>query len=62
MFGDSKSSDTVVMNVLGDIIRNYDLVLVQEIKDVDMNAPTRLLQEVNSEGPGVCSSREAISV
>ena len=50
------------MNVLGDIIRNYDLVLVQEIKDVDMNAPTRLLQEVNSEGPGVCSSREAISV
>ena len=50
VFGQSKSAKTDVMNVLADIIRTYDIVAVQEIRDSSGTALDNLLRQVNSDG------------
>jgi endonuclease/exonuclease/phosphatase family metal-dependent hydrolase len=50
VFGPAKASRPEVLAVLATIIRQYDLVAVQEIRDVSGQAPRRLLDAINANG------------
>ena len=50
VFGPAKASRPDVLATLARIIRQYDLVAVQEIRDVSGQAPLRLLEAVNDGG------------
>ena len=50
VFGQSKSAKADVMNVLSDIIRTYDIIAVQEIRDSSGTALDNLIKQVNSDG------------
>ena len=50
VFGKSKASKPEVMDVLADIIRTYDIVAIQEIRDKDQTALPQLVDLVNSKG------------
>jgi len=51
VFGPTKAAKAEVMATLASIVRRYDLVAVQEIKDISGQAPQRLLEACNAE-PG----------
>ncbi len=50
IFGPSKAGKADIMAELATIIREYDLVVVQEIKDSKENVPWDFLSEINSDG------------
>jgi deoxyribonuclease-1-like protein len=50
VFGTTKASKPEVMDVLGKIIRTYDVVAIQEIRDASQTALPALVDEVNSDG------------
>ncbi|NXO02854.1 DNSL2 protein, partial [Rhinopomastus cyanomelas] len=47
-FGDTKMSYEEVANIIVSILSRYDLVLVQEVRDSDLSAVTRLMEQLNS--------------
>ncbi|NWI62970.1 DNSL2 protein, partial [Todus mexicanus] len=47
-FGDTKMSNEGVANVIVGILRRYDVVLVQEVRDSDLSAVTQLMEQLNS--------------
>ena len=50
VFGTTKASREDVMNVLGQTIRSYDLIAIQEVRDRSGTALPALLTEVNRDG------------
>lgn len=50
VFGQSKASDDEVMTTLAKIIRNFDIIAIQEIRDSSGTAAPLLLEYVNSDG------------
>lgn len=50
VFGQTKTSKPEVMEILADIIRRYDLVAIQEIRDAAGTAILALRDKVNEEG------------
>lgn len=52
VFGQSKAAKPEVMDVLAEIIRNYDVVAVQEIRDSSGTALPALVEKVNEGGLG----------
>jgi len=50
VFGTTKASKPEVMEVLGNIIRTYDVVAIQEIRDKSQTALPTLVDTVNSDG------------
>ncbi len=50
VFGTTKAANGEVMDVLGEIIRSYDIIAIQEIRDSTGAALPALLEEVNSDG------------
>jgi len=50
VFGQSKASDDRVMTTLAEIIRNFDIIAIQEIRDSSGTAAPLLLDYVNSDG------------
>ena len=50
IFGQSKASNQEVMDILVQIIRNFDIVAIQEIRDAAGTAILTLRDRVNSEG------------
>lgn len=50
VFGVSKADKPEVMNVLADIVRTYDVVAIQEIRDASQTALPELVALVNSDG------------
>ncbi|XP_077590522.1 deoxyribonuclease-1 isoform X2 [Stigmatopora nigra] len=50
-FGDKKSSNTTLMDVISKIIHRYDIILIQEVRDSDLSATKKLLQHVNKQTP-----------
>ncbi len=50
VFGTTKAEKDEVMDVLGDVIRSYDIIAIQEIRDSTGTALPALLEEVNSDG------------
>jgi len=51
VFGKTKASKPEVMDVLGKIIRTYDVVAIQEIRDKSQTALPALVDVVNSDNP-----------
>ena len=47
VFGDTKMSNQTVVNELVDVFQRYDMVAVQEIKDIDEEVPYQFLDELN---------------
>jgi len=50
IFGISKASKPEVMEVLADIIRTYDIIAIQEIRDASQTALPALVDLANSDG------------
>ena len=50
VFGISKASKPEVMDVLADIIRTYDIIAIQEIRDKSQTALPALVDLVNTDG------------
>lgn len=50
IFGETKAGRPAVMAELASIIRKYDIVAVQEIKNIAQTVPTQFLTEINSDG------------
>ena len=48
IFGDTKMSNDTVVAELVDIFQRYDMVAVQEIKDIDQEVPYLFLDELNN--------------
>ncbi|KAM8824117.1 deoxyribonuclease-1 [Synchiropus picturatus] len=46
-FGDKKASNATIMGLLSQIIQRYDIVLIQEVRDKDLSATTKLMEHVN---------------
>ncbi|KFU88007.1 Deoxyribonuclease-1-like 2, partial [Chaetura pelagica] len=47
-FGDTKMSNREVADVITGILKRYDVVLVQEVRDSDLSAVTDLMEQLNS--------------
>ncbi|XP_075292445.1 deoxyribonuclease-1-like 2 [Opisthocomus hoazin] len=47
-FGDTKMSNEGVAGIIISILRRYDVVLVQEVRDSDLSAVTELMEQLNS--------------
>ncbi|NXW55804.1 DNSL2 protein, partial [Eurystomus gularis] len=47
-FGDTKMSNKEVASIIISILRRYDVVLVQEVRDSDLSAVTQLMEQLNS--------------
>lgn len=50
IFGKTKASKPAIMAELASIIRKYDIVAIQEIKNKEGSVPTQFLTEINSDG------------
>ncbi|XP_045897477.1 deoxyribonuclease-1 [Micropterus dolomieu] len=50
-FGDKKSSNTTLMNIISTIVHRYDIILIQEVRDCDLSATKRLMQHINNASP-----------
>ncbi|KAM3598832.1 uncharacterized protein V6R79_023135 [Siganus canaliculatus] len=48
-FGDTKASNPTVMNLITTIVRRYDIILIQEVRDTDLSATKKLMEYVNSD-------------
>ncbi|KAL3054380.1 hypothetical protein OYC64_006665 [Pagothenia borchgrevinki] len=46
-FGDKKSSNSTLMDLISTIVHRYDIVLIQEVRDSDLSATKRLMDRVN---------------
>lgn len=50
-FGDKKSSNSTIMNIISKIVHRYDIILIQEVRDSDLSATKRLMEHVNKGSP-----------
>uniref|UniRef100_A0AAR2JFZ9 Endonuclease/exonuclease/phosphatase domain-containing protein n=1 Tax=Pygocentrus nattereri TaxID=42514 RepID=A0AAR2JFZ9_PYGNA len=46
-FGNKKASNATLLDIISTVVRRYDIVLIQEVRDSDLSATTRLMQRVN---------------
>ncbi|KAL7861305.1 hypothetical protein AOLI_G00176540 [Acnodon oligacanthus] len=46
-FGNKKASNATLLDIISTIVHRYDIVLIQEVRDSDLSATTRLMQQVN---------------
>uniref|UniRef100_A0A8C7NR19 Deoxyribonuclease I n=1 Tax=Oncorhynchus mykiss TaxID=8022 RepID=A0A8C7NR19_ONCMY len=42
-FGDKKSSNSTLMDIITQIVHRYDIVLIQEVRDTDLSATNKLI-------------------
>ncbi|NXC61902.1 DNAS1 protein, partial [Aleadryas rufinucha] len=49
-FGDTKMSNQTVANIIVSILSEYDIILVQEVRDADLSAVNNLMDQLNSAG------------
>ncbi|NXP50744.1 DNAS1 protein, partial [Heliornis fulica] len=47
-FGDSKMSNQTLSNIIVNILLGYDITLVQEVRDADLSAVKKLMDQLNS--------------
>ncbi|KFP07917.1 Deoxyribonuclease-1, partial [Calypte anna] len=50
-FGDSKMSNQTIAGIIGSILSGYDISLVQEVRDADLSAVRKLMEQLNSASP-----------
>ncbi|XP_037545335.1 deoxyribonuclease-1 [Nematolebias whitei] len=46
-FGDQKSSNTTLMDIISTIVHRYDIILIQEVRDNDLSATKKLMDHIN---------------
>ncbi|XP_042361124.1 deoxyribonuclease-1 [Plectropomus leopardus] len=46
-FGDKKASNSTLLNFITKIVRRYDIILIQEVRDSDLSATEKLMEHVN---------------
>ncbi|NXI45001.1 DNAS1 protein, partial [Galbula dea] len=46
-FGDSKMSNQTIANIIVSILSGYDITLVQEVRDADLSAVKKLMDQLN---------------
>ncbi|XP_066498381.1 deoxyribonuclease-1 [Hoplias malabaricus] len=46
-FGNKKASNATLLDIISTIVLRYDVVLIQEVRDSDLSATNRLMQQVN---------------
>ncbi|XP_007245609.3 deoxyribonuclease-1 [Astyanax mexicanus] len=46
-FGNKKASNATLLEYISTIVHRYDIVLIQEVRDNDLSATNRLMQQVN---------------
>ncbi|NXY23592.1 DNAS1 protein, partial [Atrichornis clamosus] len=59
-FGDSKMSNQTVANIIVSILSEYDIILVQEVRDADLSAVKDLMDQLNSAGGHAYSFLDSI--
>nr|CAA04665.1 deoxyribonuclease I [Oreochromis mossambicus] len=50
-FGDTKASNATLMNIITKIVKRYDVILIQEVRDSDLSATQTLMNYVNKDSP-----------
>jgi len=50
-FGDKKSSNGTLMDIISTIVHRYDIILIQEVRDSDLSATNKLMEHVNKGSP-----------
>ncbi|XP_039467494.1 deoxyribonuclease-1-like [Oreochromis aureus] len=50
-FGDTKASNATLMNIITKIVKRYDVILIQEVRDSDLSATQTLMDYVNKDSP-----------
>ncbi|KAM3863922.1 deoxyribonuclease-1-like [Diretmus argenteus] len=50
-FGDKKSSNNTLMEIISTIVHRYDIILIQEVRDNDLSATKKLMEHVNKGSP-----------
>uniref|UniRef100_A0A7N9AV58 Deoxyribonuclease n=1 Tax=Mastacembelus armatus TaxID=205130 RepID=A0A7N9AV58_9TELE len=53
-FGDKKASNSTVMDIISmdrNIVKRYDVILIQEVRDSDLSATRKLMEYVNNSSP-----------
>ncbi|NXL46998.1 DNAS1 protein, partial [Podilymbus podiceps] len=50
-FGDSKMSNQTIANIIVSILSEYDITLVQEVRDSDLSAVRKLMDQLNRASP-----------
>jgi hypothetical protein len=48
--GQSKLNDPTRINVIIDILKNYDIIAIQEVKDITLQLPQQLVNKMNVDG------------
>ncbi|XP_068003031.1 deoxyribonuclease-1-like [Melanerpes formicivorus] len=51
VFGDAKMSNQTIANIIVSILSEYDIALVQEVRDSDLSAVKNLMEKLNSASP-----------
>ncbi|XP_030645847.1 deoxyribonuclease-1-like [Chanos chanos] len=46
-FGDTKASNSTLLDIITKIVHRYDIVLIQEVRDSDLNATRKLMENLN---------------
>ncbi|XP_014164220.1 deoxyribonuclease-1-like [Geospiza fortis] len=49
-FGDTKMANQTIANIIVSILSEYDVILVQEVRDADLSAVNDLMDQLNSAG------------
>ncbi|XP_073689279.1 deoxyribonuclease-1-like [Garra rufa] len=50
-FGNAKTTNATLLNIITKVIRRYDVVVIQEVRDSDLTSTKRLMQSLNAVTP-----------
>lgn len=50
IFGQTKLNDPELINIIIDIIKRYDIIAIQEVRDASLQLPTQLIEIINADG------------
>ncbi|NXU48822.1 DNAS1 protein, partial [Turnix velox] len=50
-FGDTKMSNETIANIIVSILSEYDVILVQEVRDADLSSVNKLMDQLSSTSP-----------
>ena len=48
--GQSKFNDSARINVIIDVLKKYDIIAIQEVKDISLQLPQLLVDKINEDG------------
>jgi hypothetical protein len=49
-FGQTKLNDSSRISIIIDVLKSFDIIAIQEVKDVSLELPLILIQKINSNG------------